>query len=543
MRRPAHSDWLIVACAAAASLPAWWPVVSGYASAAVDPASWRDAPVATARWATMGRSAGVAALVACLATLVATPMAQVLRTTGVRAAALLVAPVWIPSWLIYAGLNLARAPDTAFGAAFMRWALDPERAIVGDSNRWAIIALGDAVAIASLVLWSAPVAALVMAGVEDPEHDVARELARTDPIGPLARLRLLLRLRARALLSAWVVVALLTLGSAVPLHLAQVETDAIYLWRALVERPASRWPGVWVALTPHLILALAGAWWITARLGSRSRPGQGVTIGAPVRAGPVTRAAAWGLWSLAVVAPVVLMVWSLDTAASMPRWVRMEADALRTSGAVAAAGAVCAAATGVGLAALAASESPLIRGAARTLATLAVFGALVPGVFVGVGVGRLGLAEWPASVIAAGARTAFVGALAGLVVAASETPDERAGRRLDGAGHALGWLRANPGRAALLGAGAWLGAFVLGLHEIEASVMVRPPGRGNLPQQMLSDLHYARLESLSAGGAVMGVFGIGVGVLAGLVLAAGAGLKGRRNGAHKRIGNPRPAGQ
>jgi hypothetical protein len=153
----------------------------------------------------------------------------------------------------------------------------------------------------------------------------------------------------------------------------------------------------------------------------------------------------------------------------------------------------------------------------------------------------MGLDEAVGSVMASAGRTAFVGALAGLIVARSESADERAGRALDGAGDAWGWLRANTrgaGRSLRLAAGVWLGAFVLGLHEIEASVMVRPPGRGNLPQQMLSDLHYARLESLSAGGAVMGMVGIAVGVLAGLAL--GLGMLGRRK---TRIGNPGGTGQ
>jgi hypothetical protein len=193
------------------------------------------------------------------------------------------------------------------------------------------------------------------------------------------------------------------------------------------------------------------------------------------------------------------------------------------------------------VAAAAGSEHAASRWIGRAVAVGTVFGALVPGVFVGAAIARMGLDEAVGSVMASAGRTAFVGALAGLIVARSESADERAGRALDGAGDAWGWLRANTrgaGRSLRLAAGVWLGAFVLGLHEIEASVMVRPPGRGNLPQQMLSDLHYARLESLSAGGAVMGMVGIAVGVLAGLAL--GLGMLGRRK---TRIGNPGGTGQ
>jgi ABC-type spermidine/putrescine transport system permease subunit II len=180
------------------------------------------------------------------------------------------------------------------------------------------------------------------------------------------------------------------------------------------------------------------------------------------------------------------------------------------------------------VAAATASDRAWVRLTARLTTMLAIFGALVPGVFVGASIARMGLDEGVGSVMAAAARTAFVGALAGLIIARTEGADERAARRLDGAGDAWGWLRANRWRALRLSGGVWLGAWVLGLHEIEASVMVRPPGRGNLPQHLLSDLHYARLESLSAGGVVLGVLGVLVGLLAGLVL--GLGQRITRNG-------------
>ena len=521
MRRPRWPEHVVIVCLIAAGLVAWWPGIAGLGGAMTDRAAWGDIPSADARWKILARSGGVAVLVGLLATVCALPMAQVLRRSGVRTAALLIAPVWIPSWLIYAGLNLARAPDTMFGAAFMDWALDPARAVFGESNRWAIVALGRTVAIGSLVLWSAPIAALVMAGVEEPEKDAARELARTEPMGLLRRGCMGLRWRAGAMGFAAVVVGLLTLGSAVPLHLAQVETDAIWLWRMLLERPPARWDGVWLALGPQMAIALVGAWWITGRIGA-GRAGQGVGV-APEQAalGWPTRAAGWGIWALAVVVPMVLMAWSLDRVASIGRWVRLESGSIWTSAWIAGCGAVIAGVVALGVGATAASDRRAVRLIARVTTVLSIFGALVPGVFIGASIARMGLDEAAGSVMAAAARTTFVGALAGLIIARSEGVDEAASRRLDGAGDAWGWLRANRWRAPRLFGGVWLGTWVLGLYEIEASVMVRPPGRGNLPQQLLSDLHYARLESLSAGGVVLGLFGILVGVLTGLILRIG----------------------
>lgn len=525
---------MVLLLLAALSLPAWLPVCIGLGSAMLDSAAWADIPAWNAGGAGTGgrgwvllRTAGVALLVASSATILAVPMAQVLRSSGLRTAALMMAPVWIPAWLMYAGLNLARAPDTVLGGAFMAWALDSQRAWWGTSNRWAIVALGRGVAIGAMVLWSAPIAALVMAGAEDPERDAASELARTDPLSVPGRVAMAMRLRSGAIVLSVGVVGLLTLGSAIPLHLAQVETDAIALWRALSERPPARWGGVWLAAWPQVLIAGAGAWWIASRLGDRAPPGTAPGGGGAPRASATTRTLAWLVWSLAGVLPMALMLWSLDDPGSLWRWIKMDSPALWASAWVAAGGATIAAGFGVALAASRGSAHPAARACARAAGAAGLFGMLVPGVFVGAAIARMGLvgpaAGGAGSVLAAAARVACVGAVAGLVVAGSEPADERASRAIDGAGDAWGWLRANRWRAWRLGLGVWLGAFVLALHEIEASVMVRPPGRGNLPQQMLADLHYARLEQLSAGGVVLGALGIGLGVLAGWVLSSGSG--------------------
>ncbi len=542
MRRIRPAETAILAALVVLSLPAWLPVGIGLGSALFDARARADMPAWTGRGTVLLQTTGLALLVASCATILAAPMAQVLRTSGLRTAALLMAPVWIPAWLMYAGLNLARAPDTLVGAAFMDWALDPEQAWWGESNRWAIVALGRTLAVGAMVLWSTPIAALVMAGVEDPDADAAAELARTDPLGRAARVRVALRLRAGAIALSVVVIALLTMGSAVPLHLAQVETDAIALWRALSERPVTRWGGVWLAAWPHVLIAGCGAWWIASRLGRRAPAGTAPAGPGATRAGPTTRTLAWLVWSLAGVLPLALMLWSLDDLASVGRWVRMDSAALFASAQVAGAGATLAALLGVAVAASCGSSSRVARAMGRSAAAAGLFGALVPGVLVGAAIAGMGLSGHAGgglgSVLAAGARVACVGVIAGLVVARSEPADEHAARAIDGAGDAFGWLRANRWRAWRLGLGAWLGAFVLALHEIEASVMVRPPGRGNLPQQMLADLHYARLEQLSAGGVVLGLLGIGFGIAAGAALAAGA--RRRLGDRPNRPNNPGP---
>lgn len=520
MPRPTRAECVILTALLLLAAPAVVPMGVELARAAGDTAAWRDTPISGARWVVLARSVGIAGLVALVSTLMALPMAQVLRTRGPRVAPLLVAPVWIPAWLIYAGLNLARAPDTVLGKALMDWALPDHRGL--------LVALGPTVAVASVALWCAPLAALAMSAVESPEPDAAREALRLERITPPRRVWERLRLRAGPIGVSLGVTALVTLGSAVPLHLAQVETDAISLWRALAERTPARWGGVFLGAWPEMLIAVAGAWWLVVRLGRAPAPGIGATPESTPRLSWGTRILAWGVWALAAVAPTALMASSLDSVSSLGRWVRLEGGALGVSSAYAAAGGLASALMGVGVAAAAGSNLRATRVTARVLSGVALFGAVAPGVLTGAAVARLDLDGVLASVLGCVARVAFVGAVAGLVSARAESPDERAFRALDGAGDAWGWLRANAWRACRLAGGVWVGAFVLALHEIEASVMVRPPGLGNLPQQMLSDLHYARVEQLSAGGVVMGLAGIGLGALAGWALGAGKGFRRRQ---------------
>lgn len=520
VRRLPGAETAILLLLAGLTLPAWLPAVRGLLAAALDRTAWTAIPQMP--WSVWGRTALVVAIIAALSTALAWPLAQVLRRAGPRRAALVIAPLWTPPWLIYAGLNLARAPDTIVGRAFMQWALDPANALFGNhDNRWAIVGLGRVLAVGSLVLWSVPLSALVIAASEDPEADAAEALLRVDSTGPLRRLTTTLRLRRRALVFSTGCVALLMMGSAVPLHLAQVETGSIVLWRALAERAPQNWGGVWLGAWPALTVAVLGAWWLTARMARPSTPGQSAAALEPPRSAPSAVLAGWSVWAMGAVLPMALMAWSLDEIASLWRWIRMDAQAVWTSGWIAGTGAVMAAGVGILTASSAASEGVYARRAARWTAALAVFGVLAPGVLIGAGIAALKLPDAISAVAVSAARTVFVGALAGLIVARSEPPDERAARALDGAGDAWGWLRANRSRAWRLGAGVWLGALALGLHEIEGAVLVRAPGSSNLPQQMLSDLHYARLEQLSAGGVAIGLAGIALGLGAGWVLGPG----------------------
>lgn len=494
--------------------PALAPVLYGLGSAVTDADAWRDIPLGGVRWSYLLRSLWIGSIIAAIATTLAVPLAQLVRRAGVRLAALLLAPVWMPAWLLYAGLNLARAPDTALGGAIMDWALP--------DHRWALVMLGRWLAVGSMALWSAPIAALALAAATNPDADAGDELLATERAPWWTRIAHRARMRRAGLLTAFGVVLLLTLGSAIPLHLAQVETDTIALWRALAERTPERWGGVWLGSFPQMMVAGLGAAWLVRCFGDRPAPGEQTHAHNLAPAARTTRVLACLVWSLGAIAPVVLMAISLDAWGSVPNWMAESAGAIGSSAAVAGGSGLLVGLTAVLMAGALNAESSATRRTARVLAGLGLFAFLAPGVLVGAGYarlgGRLGIDPMAVSVAAGLARSLFVGSLAALVVAGSESPEHRALRQLDAQGSAWGWVRVDPRRAARLGLGAGAGAFLLGLHEIEASVMVRPPGTGNLPQMMLDDLHYARLEQLSAGGVVIGLAAIALGALAGILL-------------------------
>jgi ABC-type Fe3+ transport system permease subunit len=131
------------------------------------------------------------------------------------------------------------------------------------------------------------------------------------------------------------------------------------------------------------------------------------------------------------------------------------------------------------------------------------------------------------------ARFGFVAVLGGWWLAKLETREERWTRVMDGGRslRAFFSVRVWPAGAAVVGIGFAVAA--LSFHEIESTVIVAPPGRQNLAQQMLDALHYAREEQLSAaavnllGLAVVGAVAAAVLVTVGGVRATPGGRRGR----------------
>lgn len=464
------------------------------------------------------RSLGVASLIALLSTLAGLPIALVLIAQQSRVrlllSSLLICPVWLPPFMIYAAGNLLRAPDTLLGRAIIDFATSaPDR-------RWVTIWLGYAIAVLGLALWAAPIAGVLIAAGLGFRSSLYHDMLALEPIGLFARMRFQLSLHRAVLWRAFTLIAVLMLGSAVPLHLAQLETWSIVIWRQLSEHPPEQWGRTWVSALPMLIIALLGARIITSFLNdahAHQDPGvrkPTLSCGAMI--------ASLVVFFGAVVLPIIAMFISLGDARSITLFWRMNREAVVDSGLIA---------IGVGFSVLlialltaytlSSPTRPNQRLARFCIVTLCVLG-LIPGVLVGASIAQHGvlgiegahLAPYWASLT----RVAFVGAIIGALAAASESPDRRSARLQIAGDSVRAWcITALPSFAMPLLATFPI-ATLLVMFEIEAAIMVRNPGSANLPQQILSDLHYARLEELSAAGINLMLIGLVLSVIASLML-------------------------
>ncbi len=461
------------------------------------------------------------AAIATLATALALPGAWALASGRrgrfgagrILAAAMIATPLLLPNYLAYSGWGLLRGPNTRFGD----WLATQDPAVT--------IVVGRLTAIGGMALWAWPLGAFALAG---PLRAVVgpgglTELARLDAPSALGRVRLLAPALARPILGAWLLIALVMLGSAIPLHVAQVPTYTIELWKLLQLAPDPT--GVWLASLPLLALALAvgGVVGRRAAWGASPGPEQGEPggHGGPDRSATIALAT---VWTVTVAVPVALFAWSLSSWSSIPMFWRISGEGVAQSMGFAAGAAACGAA--LTLATWACVELGGRRSRLVGMCTLVVF--IAAGLFPGVLVGLAQSASWGAPpldrvagasvvVLTHLARFGFVAVMAGWWLARLRGPEHRWLVRIDCGRSLPGWWEASvrPFTVSVVGAAVCLGA--LSLHEIESTVFVLPPGVANLPQQLLDYLHYARDEQLSA--ASINLVGVGV-----FVALAGAGM-------------------
>lgn len=464
------------------------------------------------KWGLLGASLGWALAVGVLSVAMAWPGAWLSRGWRAWWSPALMAPVLMPSWLVSSGLGLLRGPGTALGD----WlAMGPS---------WRAVLAGRVIAVVGLALWASPIAQLVIASRVREIDPASLEAARLVGRGPRLWVRLRLGMSWRRSALAAGLVSALMLGSAVPMHLAQMETYALRVWLELdATGPGERWRVALAAWPVMVVTAGAGAFACAAlfRCGRAIR-GEGAELRSQGRAGALVAIAAP---ALAVVLPAALFAMDLSEAGTLATVWRTEAKGIGWSWAIAlAVGAIGGMATvcvwlGLG------AGSGLGRWS-RRLTVLGVAAAMVTAFLPGVVTGVLAAGAWrgledelgPGLVALAHlARFLALPAGLGVLLALTEPGEDRDLRLLSGATGLAGWARTSGVRAWPAVAAGALATAGLSLHEIESAIVVTPPGMPSLARSMLGLLHYQRYEHLA--GLALVVIGFGT-----LVVCGSSGL-------------------
>lgn len=465
-----------------------------------------------------------AAGIGLCAALLAIPAACVLRARGWALAPVLLVPLTLPTYFVYSALGLARAPGTLLGD----WI---ELAAQRGSKDIPLI-VGKVLASAGLSLWAWPIAAMVMTARWRAIDQTVLDSLRLEQAGPLRRGWELARLGRAGFTLGAAAVALVMLGSAVPLHLAQVRTFALEVWSILALRPGDL--GVWLTASPLVVVALGVGWWLSgAACGNRP---QEVTPTQPRESSRTTTLATALIWALAAILPLALFALSIRSRASFDLFLRFGAEALWGSLLVAAAvGAIAIVITCLSWLALADSRSSATRAALRVSLFLWLVGGLLPGVLVGSSLltalnaipllRSLPDSPW-VLVLGHLARYGCIPALIGTWLAAAEPAEQRSMRRLDGAVGLVAWAKAClPGQAGIVIASG-IAVACLSLHEIESSIILQPPGVPSLAQMLLGYLHFAKTEEMSVAAVLL--VGCGLLVAVAAALAASIGVRQTR---------------
>ncbi len=502
-------------CAGAVGVPLVG-AVAAIASHATD-ASARSIPFAAPEFIALARSLIVGLTIATLSVVFAIPAAWSMRRQAPCWSAFLLAPMLLPSYLLHASWSLVRAPGTPLGDLLEG----------GDAWLWAVA--NHLQAVLALSLWSWPIAALALSLWTRRIDRATLESLAMNP-GPRWRIgATLARLLLPGAFVAGLMVFLLMLGAAVPLHLAQVDTYAIVIWRRLAEGVA---PGaVWLSAAPLLLIAIFAGWILAGRLlragaswarsgADSDRRSAGAAVGWII--------AAVLVWTISAVLPLLLFARAIPSAREFSRLAVLLGDSALTSLALSACVGAGTFVVALGAAlGFAAPRGSLALGASSLCLRLWLIAALTPGVLLGSAV--LSAAEplhiewlattWLGAALAHLARFGALGALVGFWLARAEPEALGDLRRLYAGDSLPAWFRS----IGLVHGGALLGAalaaMILSLHEIEATVVAAPPGTPTLAERLLNMLHYLRDDQLSTAAFVLGVTALFISSIAALALA------------------------
>lgn len=444
-------------------------------------------------WEALWRTIWVSGLIAGVAVILGGPAGWAMR--GRRGwSVILMTPLLLPSYLAYSGWGVLRGPGSWIGDWIARG--EAVRSLFADG----VLAVG------GLALWAWPLAAVWVAASARGVGQEALDALALEPAGWVRRVWELARLSKRGLVGGFVSVMMVMFGSAIPLHLAQVETLAIHVWKymSLVPEPVRGWAGAWP------LVAIAGAAGVMVARGmirasdGRDDEENGQEEGAQSGRGVVVWSSV--VWSASVILPLLLYAMALKDRGSVVRFWRESGDAVVASGqtGVCVGGMCTALMLGVwGMVSMGGKWGKRMAGI--TVGVMA-FLALVPGVLIGAAMLSACSQSWAPwfmretnlpLVLAHVARFGVLGAAGGAWLGMRESLDQRGAREMYGPG-LVGWVwtRVRAGWGAAAGMG--MACAALSLQEIEATVQLAAPGPQALSQRLLDLLHYARDEQLAA---------------------------------------------
>ncbi|MBU6413107.1 MAG: hypothetical protein KGS45_06510 [Planctomycetes bacterium] len=415
----------------------------------------------------------------------------------------------LPPYMAAVGLNAFRGPGTWIGDLIEKGVLAGWTSLP--------IWVGKGIAGVGLALWVLPLAAAIVGAQLRSVDQGVVETLRLEPLGRWQRGMQWLRLLRPGLLQAWLACAVLMCGSAVPLHVAQVNTLAIAVWKVMDQTAVSERGALWLATWPFMLISLAVGVSIWRML--RTQP---VVSDVVVRVPPRShgeRAAGLLIWACAAFVPVLIALWSVDSAAALRSFWRVSGVAMRDSGVI----ALCSGIAICGLAVWCAwrGSTTWVRIVTATMVAAGVF----PGMLIGVLMATIsrGL-DVEGTVFAAGwvvlvhvLRFGWIGCVVGVFLARSEPQSQRDHRLLDGAGSFTGWVKSCVGWqwGGMVAAG--LAGVAMSFCEIEATIFVQPPELESLPRQMLGHLHFSRTSELGAASFYVGVVMLGIAAVAGVL--------------------------
>lgn len=428
------------------------------------------------------------------------------RGAGAFGRVLVMLPLVLPAYLSYAGWSVLRAPGS--------WLGDRIGSLPGARAGEVGHAANTAFAVLGMTLWLWPLATIVIgANIRKLDADLF-PLIRSEARGALGRAALIVRLLRPSILLSILLIGLLVMGTAIPLHVANVPTLAISVWLALDRSPPDQAWRALLAAWPLWAIAIGAGWWLGGRAtgwatGGRAARAADEALRTSGRFGGKGLVTLGTVVGLAVVAPTALLVFSMRDSASLTRFWRLSGDGVVHGLGVAAGTAtavfVIAIATGVALGA----RGRIVTIASGFVRAMLVLG-LAPGVLVGTGLvsgwnrldpsGTSTGGMW-IEVMAHVARFGWIGAAAGCALVRLEHPNLRDLRRADGADTLRGFVRTGLALNLPLLLAAGLATGMLSFTEIEVAVVVQPPGPGNLARQILNYLHFARIEEMSAAAA------------------------------------------